>query len=125
VDEIVPPVDSDGRYRFEPGQPVEPEDPFWSFSAPDPADMYSSHVAGAHRLPSGNTLIAVGIGGRVLEVGADDTVVWEYVNPYLEDERGAAGRKRPKSDGGPAPGSIYRATRLPRDHPGLARLNGP
>ncbi len=125
VDEIVPPVDSDGRYRLEPGRPAEPGDPVWSYSSSDPTDLFSSHVAGAHRLPNGNTLIAVGIGGRVLEVGADDTVVWEYVNPYLEDERTAGGRKRPKSDGGPAPGSIYRATRLPRDHPGLAQLNGP
>jgi hypothetical protein len=125
VDEIVPPVDSDGRYRLQPGRPAEPEDPDWSYSALDPADMYSSHVAGAHRLPNGNTLIAVGIGGRILEVGADNTVVWEYVNPYREDERPSARRKKPKPDAGPALGSIYRATRLPRDHPGLAQLKNP
>jgi hypothetical protein len=125
VDEIVPPVDADGRYRLQQGRPAEPEGPHWSYSTPDPADMYSSHVAGAQRLPNGNTLIAVGIGGRIFEVGAVDTVVWEYKNPYLEDERSTARRKKPKPDTGPAAGNIYRATRLPRDHPGLTRLSGP
>lgn len=125
VDEIVPPVDSNGHYRLEPGLPAEPEDPVWSYSAANPTDMYSSHVAGAHRLPNGNTLIAVGIGGRILEIGAGDTVVWEYVNPYLEDERPSARRKKPKPDTEPAHGNIFRATRLPRDHPGLTRLNNP
>lgn len=123
VDEIVPPMDSDGRYRFQPGQPAEPENPIWSYASPDPADMYSSHVAGAHRLPNGNTLIAIGIGGRILEIGAGNTIVWEYVNPYLEDERPNAGEKRQKTDHGQVAGSIYRATRLSRDHPGLARLH--
>jgi hypothetical protein len=86
--------------------------------------MYSSHVAGAQRLPNGNTLIAVGVGGRILEIGADDQVVWEYVNPYTEDDRPRARRQQPGPDSGPAPGSIYRATRLRSDHPGLARLTG-
>ena len=41
VVEIVPPVDSDGRYRLQPGRPADPEDPYWSYSAPEPADMLS------------------------------------------------------------------------------------
>jgi hypothetical protein len=94
----------------------------------------------------------------MFEVGADNAVVWEFANPYLEDNdrqssrrlsealggrgmrRGRGGRRGPPSGdpeaarrggrgrrgggrGGAQPGSIYRATRIPADHPGLGNLD--
>ncbi len=118
VDEIAPPRDAEGRYIMEPGRPVGPPEPVWSYTAEDRTSMYSPLVSGARRLRNGNTLICVGEGGRLREVGAGDEIVWEYVNPYDEQEGvGAGGRQ-----GGPGPGSLFRAERVPADHPGVAFL---
>ena len=44
--------------------------------------FYSPFISSAQRLPNGNTLIAEGSGGRIIEVGADHELVWEYISPY-------------------------------------------
>jgi hypothetical protein len=161
---------------MDPGSPTSTT-VVWEYVAPDPQSLYSGLLSGAHRLPNGNTLIAAGISGRIREVGAGNDVVWEFTNPYLEEEDplsserlaaafgagssaaaeaprsvGAAGRERRgdarparaggrggsggrgnggneaagggrgSRSGGPRAGSIYRATRIPVDHPGLRPL---
>jgi hypothetical protein len=45
--------------------------------------MLSLHIAGAERLPNGNTLICEGESGRVFEVTPDRDVCWEWVNPFV------------------------------------------
>ena len=173
--EIAPPMNPDGSYVMELEAPTTAT-VVWEYVAPDPQSMYAGLLSGAHRLPTGNTLISVGTAGRMLEVGADNAVVWEFTNPYLEDEdvlssarlaralgadnpagggrgeddggrrgdrdrgdrrgRGDTASGGPGGDGdrggrggrggGPRAGSIYRATRIPLDHPGLAMLrSGP
>jgi len=44
--------------------------------------FYSPFISSAQRLPNGNTLIAEGSGGRIIEVTADHQLVWEYISPY-------------------------------------------
>jgi hypothetical protein len=44
--------------------------------------FYSPFISSAQRLPNGNTLIAEGSGGRIIEVTADHRLVWEYISPY-------------------------------------------
>ncbi|MEW5804684.1 MAG: aryl-sulfate sulfotransferase [bacterium] len=66
--------------------------PEWKFSSP--------YIAGAQRLPNGNTLICDGAVGRICEVTKDREIVWEYINP----ERKA----------------IFRAYRYGPDFPGFA-----
>jgi hypothetical protein len=44
--------------------------------------FYSPFISSAQRLPNGNTLIAEGSGGRIIEVTADHHLVWEYISPY-------------------------------------------
>ncbi len=67
----------------------------WSYSSP--GQFFSSNIAGAQRLPNGNTLITEGAGGRLFEVTNDGTIVWEYMNPLFTGGRNA----------------VYRAYRLP------------
>jgi hypothetical protein len=43
---------------------------------------YSPFVSSAQRLPNGNTLIAEGSGGRIIEVTPEHELVWEYISPY-------------------------------------------
>jgi hypothetical protein len=83
VDEIVPPVDSMGQYKYTAGKPYGPGAPVWSYSAPKRADFYSSFISGAHRLPNGNTFICSGANGTLFEVTAKKEMVWKYLNPVL------------------------------------------
>jgi len=43
---------------------------------------YSPFISSAQRLPNGNTLIAEGSGGRIIEVTPGHELVWEYISPY-------------------------------------------
>ncbi len=81
VDELVLPVDDQGRYIREPGAAYGPEKPVWSYSAPNKSDFYAFFISGAHRLPNGNTLICSGPAGILFEATPEKEVVWKYTNP--------------------------------------------
>jgi Arylsulfotransferase (ASST) len=83
VDELVPPVDSDGKYEYTAGKPYGPDAPVWSYSAPKRIDFYSSFISGTNRLPNGNTFICSGANGTLFEVTAEKEMVWKYLNPVL------------------------------------------
>ena len=76
VDEIVPPVDANGAYYLAPGSSYGPLSPIWQYN-PTPK-FYASHLSGATRLKSGNTLICNGETGILSEVTSDGTTVWQY-----------------------------------------------
>jgi hypothetical protein len=67
------------------------------------------------RLWSGNTLITAGPQGRLFEVDPDGKIVWEYWSPYgpNTESEGAAAQN---------PYAVFRAVRVPPDHPGVAGL---
>jgi hypothetical protein len=84
----------------------------WQYAGDPPESLFSIFSGSAQRLPGGNTLICNGVDGRVFEVTPKGKVVWDYRNPY--------GREPDAPAGGAPPRSLFRATRLARDHPGLA-----
>jgi len=112
VDELVLPIRADGIWEHEIGLPFGPAEPIWSYVAPHRADFYSNFISGATRLANGNTLICEGARGRVFEVTPAGEIVWDYLSPFTEAQ-GADQRGVP-------PYSLFRATRIPADHPGLA-----
>jgi hypothetical protein len=69
----------------------------WSYTSPT---FFATNISGAQRLPNGNTLITEGPGGRVFEVMANGTIVWEYIYPIF-------------STGARSTNSVYRAYRIP------------
>ena len=82
VEEIVLPIDKEGNYKIETDAAFAPKEAVWRYyNEQDPKAMYSTDIAGAHRLPNGNTLICNGVDGQFLEVTKEKEVVWEYVNP--------------------------------------------
>ena len=81
VDELVLPVDAQGRYEYKPAAGYGPEGPVWSYTAPKKTDFYSFFISGAQRLENGNTLICAGATGTIFEVTPEKEVVWKYVNP--------------------------------------------
>lgn len=109
VHEIAPPVDSAGRYTLAPGRPFGPADPVWSYAAPD---FQAQFISGAARLPDGKTLVSSGPQGRVFEVTPDGRIVWEYWSPYTGGLGGPQGKANPFA--------LFRAIRIPANHPGLA-----
>jgi hypothetical protein len=80
VDELVPPVDSDGSYFLEPGSAYGPENLVWSYTAENPFDFFAGYLSGTQRLPNGNTLICDGDHGIFFEVTPEEKTVWKYLN---------------------------------------------
>lgn len=105
VDEIKPPINENGSYRFGPGTAYGPAEPTWTYS--DKPEFASDRISGAQRLPSGNTLVCSGDQAWVFEVTPDGERVWEFRLRELT----------PNSLGKPG---LFRAPYIPADHPGLA-----
>ena len=71
--EFVPPVDEDGFYAIEDGQPYGPDDTIWD------SPYYSTAMqGGAFRLPNGNTLITDCDSADIEEITESGSVVWSY-----------------------------------------------
>jgi hypothetical protein len=118
VEEVLPAMDGrsyqlDGNGVFEAkiARVVWPNEP-------DP-EFFAHHTSGAQRLPNGNTLIADGPHGVILEVTPAGEKVWEYVNPYFDEDAEVVElndqevfkRRR-----------IFRAERYAPDYPGFTAL---
>ena len=74
--------------------------------------FYSPLISGAQRLPNGNTLITVGMSGRLMEVTRSCELVWEYISPYCYMAY-------------PTLNEVYRAYRYPYDYvPQLEKPEG-
>ncbi len=115
VDEIVLPVDSEGRYEYSPGMAYGPKEPVWSYTEPKKTDLFAIFMSGAQRLPNGNTLIATGFSGTIFEVTPEKEVVWKYNVPIdFKPGRGTmtffGGSRNP----------VFRAYRYAPTYPGLA-----
>ena len=80
VEEIVPPILSNGTYKYSPGLPYEPEEQHWIYT--DDLYFYSRFQSGVQRLPDGNTLICESETGRIFEINQNEDIIWEYINPY-------------------------------------------
>jgi hypothetical protein len=117
IHEITPPTDEKGNYIIEKGKAFGPENPVWTYVAPDTVSFFSGFISGAHRMNNGNTFINEGARGRYFEVTKDGKIVWEYLNPYRGDIRKPNGDPNP-----PIPMTYFgfRSTFVPADHPGLA-----
>ena len=117
LEELVPPLESDGTYRRPAGEAWGPKELVWSYRAPDPESFYAPFISGAHRLPNGNTFVTHGPDGRMFEVTADGETVWEFWNPYsgnVQDSDGTrAGSDRVRY-------GVWRAEKLSPDYPAFS-----
>lgn len=109
LDELVLPFDPERGFLRDEGRPFGPTEPVWSYSAP--GAFFSPFISGAQRLPNGNTLACSGVPGRIFEVTYEGRIVWEFLNPYEGEPI--------EVPGSPPRTAVFRATRVPKDHPGL------
>lgn len=124
VDELVLPFDAARGFSREAGKPFGPAQPAWSYAAEKREDFFSFFISGCHRLANGNTFICSGHQGRLFEVTPEKRIVWEFWNPWGGEIPHSSGKAAPKRDGPPRPSpvkpvSVFRATKLAPDHPGL------
>lgn len=107
VDELVLPFDPERGFTRAPGAAFAPAEPAWTYA--DAGTFYSPFISGAQRLPNGNTLICSGVQGRIFEVTRKGEVVWDLRNPWVGE-----------IDFGIPKNALYRAVRIPKDHPVVA-----
>lgn len=119
IEEIVPPLDANGRYIIQPGKPFGPDKPVWRYEAGNRTDFFSAEISGAHRLPNGNTLICAGCIGHLFEVTPAGEVVWQYVNPMVRGGILAQGEIPGKDVRGHLWNAVFKAHRYEPDYPGL------
>jgi len=118
VDEIAPPLLASGVYALANGEAFGPSAPSWRYVATPAESFHAEFISGAQRTANGNTLICSGPQGRLFEVTPRGEIVWEYLNPF-------AGSVRLKDGSLPQPGledapyAVFRAARIPPDHPAL------
>jgi hypothetical protein len=118
VYEWAPPTDAEGNYLLPEEAPFGPEEPNWSYTAPDTYSFYSAFISGAQRLKNGNTLITQGMGGRFFEVTPEKEIVWEYWQPYVHDYRLPDGTFAQPV--GPFIFHVFRSTLLTGDYPAFS-----
>jgi hypothetical protein len=83
ADEVVPELDANGDYVRDPdGGFAATIKRVYPKQGGDDRGEFAAIVSSAQRLENGNTLLAYGPQGRVLEVTSSGKVVWDYVNPY-------------------------------------------
>jgi hypothetical protein len=74
VEEIAPPLDSNGNYYIHPDSAFGPDELAWVYQN---TGFYSGNMSGAYRMPNGNTFITEAVSGRLSEVTYDKQVVWQ------------------------------------------------
>jgi hypothetical protein len=106
IDEIAPPVDTNGSYHLEPGSSYGPEEQTWIYTADYPPDFYAYMISGSQRIENGNTVICDGKHGRFFEVTLEKETVWEYINPYPS----------------PTLNNVFKIERYPSNYSGVANV---
>lgn len=81
VDMFTPPLQADGNYTLQPGQPFGPDSLYYRYTANPPLSFYSRNISGAQVQPNGNILVCEGAEGRLFEIGPNDSIVWYYEVP--------------------------------------------
>ena len=117
VDQIIPPIDEKGNYRLETNKAFGPEEPTWTYSAPNKTDFYAEAISGCQRLPNGNTLICDGTSGIFFEVTADGQKTWKYVCPVDGDGPMEQGDPIPLDHRGHAMNAVFKIHRYALDYP--------
>lgn len=81
IEEIIPPLATDGSYIREQDSAYGPSVTAWSFVANPDTSFYAENISGATRLQNGNSLICEGPKGKFFEVDSSKQIVWTYMNP--------------------------------------------
>lgn len=62
-----------------------PESFDFTYQAEVPQELFSHNISGAQKLPNGNLLICSGVQKKVLELTPQQELVWQYINPVMQN----------------------------------------
>jgi len=119
VDEIIPPLLTNGLYAIAAGSAYGPTALTWTYRATPPSSLYSEAISGAQRLPNGNTLICDGVHGILTEVTSAGAIVWRYVCPVVQTGPLTQGETPGLDDRGHQYNAVFKVRRYATDYPGL------
>jgi hypothetical protein len=119
VDEITPPLLTNGLYSIGSGLAYAPTTLAWTYTATPPSSMYSEAISGAQRLPNGNTLICDGVHGILTEVTSGGATVWRYVCPVVQTGPLTQGQTPGLDDRGHQYNAVFKVRRYATSFPGL------
>ncbi len=122
IEEITPPVDSNGFYSRTTGTAFGPAGFTWSYSATPPTSLYAGAISGAQRQPNGNTIICDGTHGTLYEVTQSKEVVWKYISPVINTGPVMQGTVIAQDPTHPGEylNMVFRVQKYAPTHPGLA-----
>jgi len=120
VEELIPPIDAEGKYTLSGSGTYGPVKPTWQYTAENKTDFYSSEISGVQRLPNGNTLVCAGVLGTFFEITPQKEAVWKYVNPVVRGGVLALGEQPGVDDRGHYLNAVFKVRRYLADYPGLA-----
>ncbi len=121
IDELTPAMSADGSYTSPPlGKAFGPSGLVWQYLADPPGDFYSSEIAGAQRLPNGNTIICEGTKGHFFEVTPAGQVVWSYINAVSAAGPMAQGEIAPLDPKGHPETAVFKGHWYPSDFSGFS-----
>jgi len=123
VDEITPPVTTQGGYTRNTGSAYGPALQTWIYKAKNPTDFFADKISSAQRLANGNTLICHGPLGIFFEVTAAGTTVWRYVNPVTDTGITIQGQTIPTGTAGDTRNATFRVQRFAADSTALKGLD--
>lgn len=84
IDMIETPINASQDYPIGASTAFLPNSLFWTYTAPNPPDFYSSNISGVYPLSNGSFLITSGANGTFFEINSTKETVWEYVNPITQ-----------------------------------------
>lgn len=112
VDILEPEWDANSNSYLMSGNTFAPATQAWRYTAPNPADFFSSRLSSAQRLPNGNTLIVQGRSGYTFEITPIEEIVWEYENPFVFGNAATQGDSVAEGTN-----IVFRLRRYPADYP--------
>lgn len=108
------PNKDNGEYEFpaEDGSTLSKLTPTYTFR-----EFYTRNMGGMQQLPNGNILIDEAVKGRFIEVSPQGEIVWEYINPVVNDGAVAQGDIVPPNFSGDLLNEVFRVTRIDKNSP--------
>jgi len=113
IDIISPPIDVNNNYSIDTVAAFMPDTLFWTYSATNPIDFFSTNISGVEPLTNGSFLICSGFNGHFFEIDPHKNTKWQYTNPF--NINGAAEQGTP-----PEQNQVFRASFYLPSYAGLA-----
>lgn len=110
---VNPPATVPGFYTLPATGIFGPQNPDYVYDQTElPVPMYTGTLGGANRLPNGNILICPGTLGEIIEIDANENIVWRYINPVNNN----TGLRASQGGSPPAVRALFRATKYAPDY---------